>query len=119
MLLSIVIVTYKKLDIVINCLDSIEKYNDIGKQLEVIVVDNSPDNTIVKFINNEYPDVKTIKSANNGFGAGNNTGFKASSGKYTLFLNPDTILIESIFEFAIRKFEENPKLGIFGLKLLD
>ena len=36
-----------------------------------------------------------------------------------LFLNPDTILIEPIFRFAIDKFDNNEKLSLFGVKLLN
>ncbi|MDI3478486.1 MAG: hypothetical protein PWQ59_2011 [Thermoanaerobacterium sp.] len=60
-----------------------------------------------------------MKSENRGFGAGNNLGAKISRGQYILFLNPDTILIEPIFQFAIKKFEEDKNLALFGIKLLD
>jgi len=40
--LSIVIVTYNSNKVIKECLESIEKHNDIGKSLEVIIVDNSP-----------------------------------------------------------------------------
>ena len=117
--LSVIIVSYKKLDIILNCLDSIYKFNNIGSNLEVIVIDNSPDNDIFTFINKNYKWVITIKNNNNGFGEGNNVGAKISRGKYIIFLNPDTILIEPIFKFAIEKFENNKKLGLFGVKLVD
>lgn len=117
--LSVIIVSYKKLDILLNCLDSIYKFNDIGNMLEVIVVDNSPDNNIFNYLNEKYKWVKIIKNNNNGFGEGNNIGVKNSNGKYIVFLNPDTILIEPIFRFAIEKFDNNEKLGLFGLKLMD
>lgn len=117
--LSVIIVSYKKLDVLINCLYSIYNYNDLGKQLEVIVVDNSPDYNIINNLEENFKQVKVIKNKNNGFGEGNNIGAKNSSGKYIVFLNPDTILIEPIFKFAIEKFENNKNLGLFGLKLVD
>ena len=40
-LFSVIIVSYKKLDILIDCLDSIHKYNDIGDGLEIIVVETA------------------------------------------------------------------------------
>ena len=63
--------------------------------------------------------MRILKSENKGFGAGNNLGAKIANGEYLLFLNPDTILIEPIFQFAIKKFEENNNLALFGIKLLD
>ncbi len=118
-LLSVIIVTYKNLDLVIDCLNSIEKYNDISNKLEVVVVDNSPTDEIHNYILEHYQWVTTIKNINNGFGGGNNVGVKNSTGKYILFLNPDTILIEPVFGYAISKFEKNDNIGIFGVRLLD
>jgi len=118
-LFSVIIVSYKKLNILIDCLDSIYKYNDIGNKLEIIVIDNSPDNNIYDYIKSNYKGVKILKSENRGFGAANNLGARIARGKYLLFLNPDTILIEPIFQFAIKKFEENNNLAWFGIKLLD
>ena len=43
MKISVIIVAYKSGDILVKCLDSIAKYNDIEDELEVIVVDNSPE----------------------------------------------------------------------------
>lgn len=118
--ISIIIVAYKNIDVLKDCLNSIKKYNDIGDELEVIVVDNSPSKDyIFNEIKRIYKDIMIIKSDNNGFGAGNNIGLRNSSGEYILFLNPDTILTEPIMGFAINKFEKDKKLGMFGLKLID
>lgn len=117
--LSVIIVSYKQIQILRDCLDSIKKFNDIGEDLEVIVSDNSPSNDLVDDIKNEYEWVKIIKNDNIGFGAGNNRGYEVSSGKYLLFLNPDTVLIEPIFKFAVDKFEKNKNLALFGVQLVD
>ena len=81
-LFSVIIVSYKKLDILIDCLDSIYKYNDIGDKLEIIVVDNSPEDNIYNYIKSNYNDVRILKSENKGFGAGNNLGAKIARGEY-------------------------------------
>lgn len=117
--LSVIIVTYQKIEIVRDCLDSIKKFNDIGDELEVIVSDNSEDNTLADTIRAEYGWVKVIKNENKGFGAGNNRGYEISSGKYLLFLNPDTILVEPVFQFAVDRFENDKDLALFGVQLID
>ena len=48
MKISLVIVAYKNGNILLDCLNSIEKYNDLKDELEVIVVDNSPVNERVE-----------------------------------------------------------------------
>lgn len=118
-LFSVIIVSYKNIDILRDCLDSIKKFNDIGDSLEVIVSDNSEDEVLYHTIKQEYDWIKIIKNENRGFGAGNNRGYEISSGKFLLFLNPDTILVEPIFQFAASKFEKDSSLALFGVQLLD
>lgn len=117
--LSVVIVSYKNLTIIEDCLNSIYKYNDLGDQLEIIIVDNSPSTNIFNYVKEKWKKVIIIKNENNGFGEANNVGAKAATGKVILFLNPDTILIEPIFEFALNKFKNHKDLALFGLKLVD
>lgn len=115
--LSIIIVSYQNIDIVRDCLDSIQRYNDIGDELEVIVSDNSADMNLFNTVKTEYGWVKLIKNENRGFGDGNNRGYEISHGRYLLFLNPDTILVEPIFKFAIQQFERDENLALFGVQL--
>jgi len=117
--LSVIIVGYKNDKIVIDCISSIYRHNDIGQTLEVILVDNSPKHNVYEAVIENFENVIGIKNANTGFGAGNNLGEATASGEYLLFLNPDTILIEPIFLYAIKQFENNSKLGMFGLKLIS
>lgn len=117
--LSIIIVSYKNLEVLINCLNSIFLFNDIGERLEVIVVEQSPTKDLYEYLLKEYPKVKLIRSNNNGFGAGNNVGARFASGDYLLFLNPDTVLVEPIGEFTINTFSNNDRLGLFGVKLIN
>ncbi|MDE7164613.1 MAG: glycosyltransferase [Clostridiales bacterium] len=116
--LSVIIVSYKNIQVLTDCLGSIRQYNDIGDALEVIVSDNSPDNELFDTVKRSYDWIKIIKNKNDGFGAGNNRGVEISSGEILLFLNPDTVLVEPIFKFALDKFEEDSDLALFGVQLI-
>lgn len=117
--LSVIIVSFNNLKIITDCLDSINKYNDIGESLEVIIIDNSTNYNIYNDVKKNYRNVRIIKNENKGFGEANNRGVELSKGTHILFLNPDTILIEPIFSFAIEKFRQEKNLALFGVKLLD
>lgn len=117
--LSIIIVSFKNIEIVLECIDSISKYNDIGSQLEVILIDNSPNHEVYEATITKYTHIVAVKNENKGFGAGNNVGASLAKGKYLLFLNPDTILVEPIFKFAIDKFDSNKSIGMFGVMLIN
>jgi len=118
--LSTVIVTYHSSSIITACLQSIERFNDIGDRLQVTVVDNSPvDDLTYDLVRSDYPWVHAVRnSRNGGYGQGNNVGARLSTGRFLLFLNPDTELIEPLFNFAIAAFETDSRLAVFGVQLL-
>ena len=117
--LSIIIVSYNNLNVLLDCLNSVEKMNDISDQQEVIVVEQSPSDEIYTYLKKNMPQIQTIRAENKGFGAGNNRGVEIAQGEYLLFLNPDTVLVEPIAGFALDVFGRNPKIGLFGVGLLD
>ncbi len=72
---------------------------------------------MIKF---EFPEVRFIQSeTNTGFGAANNRGFKSSSGKFVLFLNPDTEVSEGAIQRLVEVLRATPDAGIVGAKLLN
>lgn len=93
--LSVIIVNYNTEAFTLNCIESIILYSQ-NVDYEVIVVDNgsSPGSFGNQIIKNEQ--VRLIRNSQNlGFSAGNNTGARLASGKYLLFLNPDTLFINN------------------------
>lgn len=115
---SVIIVTYNNKEELDECIQSIFEMNDISERLEVIVVDNSP-NDSVKSRLGKYEKVKYIRNIENGFGKGNNIGYKESIGDLLIFLNPDTELIEPVFGKITNKYYNTNKCGMAGIKLLD
>lgn len=115
---SVVIVSYRNKTVLDSCLDSIERFNDIGQSLQVIVVEQTEDDSIYLSLLESDRDITVVRAVNRGFGAGNNIGFELVDSPYVLFLNPDTELTEPIFSYAINYFQSNPKVGLFGMKLI-
>lgn len=117
--ISVIIVSYNNLSVLTDCICSIERMNDIGDCLEVIVVEQSEDDSICSLIKDKYKWVHVIRRENGGFGAGNNSGAKIAKHNHLLFLNPDTILRQPVFGYAISCFKRDSKLGMFGVRLTD
>jgi len=117
-MLTVIIVSYNSDSYIINCLDSIFNFNDIGNDLEVIVVDNAR-SIKTKGLIDRYKNVKYLENDNNGFGSGNNIGALDARNEFLLFLNPDTVLIEPVFGFAVKQFLNNDDLRAFGMILVD
>lgn len=123
MKLSIIIVTYNSLHLIEDCIDSILKYNDIGQDLEIIIVDNdSPDQKeLFKLINDKYDNevVKVYNSGENGgYGKGNNFGISKTNADIVVVMNPDVRFITPILKNIMKEFE-NPEIGLVGVEFID
>ncbi len=93
--ISAIIVAYKNGEILKDALDSIHCFNDIGDDLEVVVVDNGPqDGKIRAWVSGS--DIY-LETDNHGFGEGNNRGAEVASGEILAFLNPDICRVEPLF----------------------
>jgi GT2 family glycosyltransferase len=99
---SIVFVNYKTEALLLDCLRSIYAHTE-GLNFECIVVDNHFVPGQNEAILAAYPQTNWINSGGNvGFSKANNIGIQAAKGKYVLFLNADTLVIDSSI---IRAFE--------------
>jgi len=118
--LSIIILSYNTREFLKRCLESIKHTERGTYSMEIIVVDNgSTDGTVEEIKNekrkmkNENLKLKIIENKENlGFAAGNNIGIKASSGRYILLLNSDTIVFPDTLVFMYRYMNTHPKVGV-------
>jgi GT2 family glycosyltransferase len=118
---SIIIVNYNTTLLTFQCIKSVINYTS-GVSYEVILIDNASSDRSIDDVNNYFPDVKYITSAENiGFGGANNIGFETANGKYIFLLNSDAYLIDnSILEFYnFMEAEENKNIWCVGGELLD
>jgi len=119
---SIVILTWNKLDITKKCLKYLEK-NTENENLEIIIVDNgSKDGTqqFLKELESSNPNKYKIilNSANLGYAKGVNQGIKISTGRYILLLNNDIYVLKNWLNPMINILEEKEQVAIVGAKLI-
>lgn len=117
--LSVIIVNYNVKYFLEQCLHSVLKAA-ADVETEVVVVDNHSTDESLPYLAPRFPEVKFIRSnANAGFAKACNRGLAEASGKYILFLNPDTLVAEDSFATSIRFFEEHSDCGALGVKMID
>jgi GT2 family glycosyltransferase len=85
--------------------------------VDVVVVDNSPDDPNLARARNEFPFVKFSNSpVNIGFGQGNNLGVKLASSQNTydffFFLNNDATIDENSIQALQSALDQHPEAGI-------
>lgn len=117
--LSIICVNWNSVPYLRECIASIHEHTR-HTSFEIIVVDNASPQRDVDTLREVDPAVRILKSPKNlGFAGANNLGFRNSSGRYLLFLNPDTRLVTPAIDLMVERVRKLRDAGIAGCKLLN
>ena len=117
--ISIIIVNWNSAEYVKACLHSVYRETKNVK-FEVIVVDNASYDRCGEMLKYEFPQVKFIQNTeNSGFATANNVGFQRSVGRFVLFLNPDTVVLESAINIMQHHMQNLKDAGAIGCRLLN
>jgi O-antigen biosynthesis protein len=117
--LSIIIVNYNVKHFLEQCLCSVQKAI-AGIAAEVIVIDNNSSDNSAGYLQSRFAFARFVVNKENlGFGKACNQGLQFATGKYILFLNPDTIVPEDCFTACISFMDGHPNAGALGIKMLD
>lgn len=117
--LSVCIVNWNGGDFLRSCVGSV--YECAGSlELEVIIVDNGSTDGSAAEIGRLFPEATIIEHGrNDGFAAANNIAIDRSSGRYLLFLNPDTVADPGSIERMVSFLDEETATGALGCKLYN
>ena len=117
MITSVIIVNYKSLDLLVDCLRSIHQFP--VNQLEIIIVDNGSNDNTEEMLLNHFPNVKFIQMGYNaGFARANNAGIRISNGDFVLLLNSDTIVLNDAINKCSSKFFDTEAIAC-GVQLIN
>lgn len=119
--LTVIIVSWNVRDLLRRCLHALAGEMRLpAARFEVIVVDNASADGSAQMLRAEFPEVRLIESgANLGFGAGCNLGYRASSGRFVLLLNPDTELIDHAVDGMLDIMAQRPRAAIIAPRLVN
>lgn len=116
---SVIIVNYRVKYFLEQTLLSVQEALE-GVSGEIVVVDNHSGDDSMEFIKARFPHVVTIENKRNvGFSRANNMGIKKAQGRYTLILNPDTIIGKNTVSDCIAWMDSHSDCGAIGVKMLD
>ena len=116
---SFVIVSWNAREHLLACLESLLS-DPVGREGEIIVVDNASSDGSPQAVARCFPQVKLILNKQNlGFAAATNQGLEESSGKYVFLINSDVIVLPGCLEALIGCFEAERRAGLLGPRLLN
>lgn len=118
--LSIIILNYNTSDWLENVLRSIEEFSPQKSVFEVIVVDNASSDDSVAMVEEKFPSVRMVQSADNGgFAKGNNQGIEKAIGRYVMLLNSDAEFTEnSDIDACIDYLDKHQQVAVLSPKLV-
>jgi GT2 family glycosyltransferase len=100
------------------CLDSLAPERE-DCRLAVVVVDNACTDGTAELVREHYPWVRLIQQpARVGYSGNNNAAIRAINSRYTLVLNPDTIIPRGTLAACLAFLDANPQVGICGPRLV-
>jgi len=117
--LSVVVVSWNVRDLLRRCLASIASSALQRLTIETIVVDNASTDGSQEMLSQEFPATRLIANSSNlGFASACNQGLAASSGRYVLFLNPDTEIVGDALSVLARRMDAHSEWAVSGPRLV-
>lgn len=116
--LTVVVVNYKSLAPLLECLDSLAL--DHGSlAVETVVVDNASGDGCGEALAQRFPDARFIANAQNvGFARAVNQGIQAGSGDAVLVINPDCVVRPGAIKALTGWLREHPETAIAAPRIL-
>jgi GT2 family glycosyltransferase len=116
---AVVIVSWNTRDILRGCLRSVFEQTQHAS-FHVFVIDNNSHDDSADMVRSEFPEVTLIANAENrGFAAACNQGMRLASARYTLLLNPDTVVLDDAISRCVDYADVHPDVGVVGCQVLE
>lgn len=117
--LSIVLVCWNNKEYLFPCLESLYR-DEVAFSFDVVVVDNGSSDGSQDILRRDYPEILIIQNDRNlGLGKASNQGIEATSGRYVLLLNNDTLINGPSLDAMVAFLEAHPNTAAVGGRLLN
>jgi GT2 family glycosyltransferase len=116
---SVIIVCWNNKDYLEPCLESLYNGN-LKSSFDIVVVDNGSTDGSQEMLRQKYPDIKIIQNDHNvGLSKASNQGIMATSGRYVLLFNNDTLVNGPSLDALVDFLDQTADAGAVGGRLLN
>lgn len=120
-LISIVISTYNRRDVLLQTLSRLHSAWPETEELEILVVDNASGDGTARAVEEHFPEVRLFANERNLGACAKNIALAEARGQYVVFLDDDSYPASDALQRMLWHFQDNPELGaaIFTITLPD
>ena len=111
---SIILVTFKRCDLVLTCLKEIFLQLKNRDDWEILLVVNGDDQKTLSALQEKYPRIIPYKTPAISPAEARNFLIKKAKGEYLCFLDDDTMPCENYFKTALEFIADHNKVDVFG-----
>jgi N-acetylglucosaminyl-diphospho-decaprenol L-rhamnosyltransferase len=116
--ISVIVVTHESAGVIAACLNSLRRHPP-ERSHEVIVVDNASTDRTASIIEEDYPEVRLVRSdRRRGFAANCNTGARLARGAILFLLNPDARITPGSVDALADYLDAHPSVAVVGPSLV-
>lgn len=118
-LLSVVIVTYRRRDLLSECLTSVRRaLTEISRGVELIVVDNGSSDGTAAFVRERFAEAHVIEiSENQGFTPAVRLGIERARGDWIALLNDDVTVEPRALAILVEAGQREPDIGSVAVQM--
>jgi GT2 family glycosyltransferase len=114
-LISIIIINYNGIDYILDCIDSV--FKSTNSNYEVLLIDNNSSDNSSDLCKEKYSKIRLFKNKKNLAMAARNKGIDEAKGKFTVFLDADTVVTPNWLDIFLNSYKNYGK-GLYQGKLL-
>ncbi len=118
--LSYCVVNTNGRDLLVRCLEAIQRTHPSGVEHEVLVLDNASDDGSVEAVADHFPGVRLIaRERRAGLAENNSLLLREARGRFCLLLNEDSEILAGAAEALLGALREDPGAAAAGAQLVD
>ena len=118
--LSIIVCTYRRYDLLKNCLEHLAKLSELANTTyEILIVENTPvaDRKSLDWVHT-YKHARVVSEEVEGLSSARNTGIQSSTGRIITFLDDDAEVHPDWLKQIVLAFDKNPTALLLGGKVV-